>query len=448
MDAETGTRSTLTAALRPLLRRLNTAIWLENALPALSVLAGLWATLMVLLKLLAPGWLTAGRVSAVLLLAALPYGYWRARRRRLLFTPRDGAELADHWFRNDGQVTALFERPALFPRLDAAEFAARLRVALAARTLRMRPAFYLRRVAPALLYVSAALLIPTRPPWRDLAADDASTRALVEPIVERLEEHRELLPQTELQQVLEDLQQLQASQDPLTREKWEALEQLEQQVQDVLDQSRQATANVADALRDLTSGPAFRDNPLAAAQQPQFSAALHDLQDLMNLSSASLPPGIQPELQATLQQLESMCQGGTRLSGFDCEALLERTARLQQQLADLLEDLECAAEEGCAGRGGRDRGRGDAAMAFGDPQEVAEPGITQERLLNQFLHPDDLVDLGVTLLKPEPDPGRFSPGTLQSFETERGQAVSRTRISPGQREVVSSYFSDGDESNR
>ncbi len=442
MNLDARTSSTLMPALRPLLRRLNAAVWLEHTLPALSVLAGLWATLMVLLKLLAPQWLTAGWASAAVTLCAPLYGYWQARRRGLFFAPRDGAELADHWFRNDGQVSAFFERPALYPGLDIAAFHTQLQQALKARSLRLRPTFYLRRLAPALLYVSAALLIPPRPPQEDPTAYQESTRALIEPIVQRLEEHKDLLPHKRLQEALADLHQLQESQDRLTREKWEALEQLEQHVQDVLDQSRQATTNVAEALRDLTSGPGFRENPLAAAQNPQFPAALQDLKELLNLSSADLPPGVREQLQSTLQQLDRMCQGESRLAGADRDVIMQQLEQLQEQLDSLLQNLEQGAGALRAGRGGRDRGRGDAAMAYGQPQPLANPQFAPDRLENRYLNPEDLVDLGITLLRPEPDPGQFSPGTLQSFDTQRGQAVSRTRISPSQREVVSKYFSE------
>jgi hypothetical protein len=121
---------------------------------------------------------------------------------------------------------------------------------------------------------------------------------------------------------------------------------------------------------------------------------------------------------------------------------MQQLAQLQGQLESLLQEMESDESSLSAGRGGRDRGRGDAAMVFGQPQQLANPEFRPDRLENRFLKPEDLVDLGITLLRPEPDPGRFSPGTLQSFDAERGQAVSRTRISPSQREVVSKYFSE------
>jgi hypothetical protein len=433
--------SPLLPVLRPLLRRLNAAVWLEYSLPAFMLLAGLWASGLLVLKILGAAWLRPAYAAGGLLLLAPVYGYWRSRRRGSFFAPGHGAELADHLFHNDGQVSAYFERPELYPGLDASAFGREIGQVLARRAPRLRPGYFLQRLAPVLVYVTAALLVPARPPL-EAVMEQAATQALTDPIVERLEETKGLLPDERANELLADLEQLRESGEGLTREKWEALEQLEQRMQDALDQSRQATMNVAEAVQDLTEGPGFRDNPLAAAQSPQFNAALRELQNAMNLSSQMLPDGIMEQLRAAMEQLEGMCQGGTQVSGEDRDALMQCVQQLQQQLEQLLQEMGCDGEGMLAGRGGVDRGRGDAAMSFGSPEQLEHAQFDQDRLQNRFLSPEDMVDLGMTLLRPDPDPGKFSPGMMQSYEGERGQAVSRTRISPSQREVVGKYFSE------
>jgi hypothetical protein len=345
-------------------------------------------------------------------------------------------------FRNDGQVSAYFEVPELYPRLDAAAFAQQLRGTLQTRAPRLRPTYFLRRLTPAFVYVVAVLVIPVRPVLERARVQTEATQSLIEPIVERLEENRDILPEERLQDLLADAAKLEESQEGLTREKWEAVEHLEQQLQDALDQSRQTTTNVAQSLRDLTSGPDFQDNPLSAAQSPEFNTGLQQLKDMLNLSTGDLPPGLLEQLQAAAEQMDCMCQGGADMSGVDREAMLQQIAQLQGQLDSLLEQMREESDEGNAGRGGIDRGRGDAPLVFGEPEQLTDAQVEQDRLRNQYLTPEDLVDLGITLLEPEPDPGKFSPGTLQSFEQVRGQAVSRTRISPSQREVVGKFFSE------
>jgi hypothetical protein len=81
-------------------------------------------------------------------------------------------------------------------------------------------------------------------------------------------------------------------------------------------------------------------------------------------------------------------------------------------------------------------------MAYGEPEQLDGAKLERDRLQNRYLSPEDMADLGLTVLQPEPDPGKFRPGTIQSYGSEQGQAASRTRISPSQREVVRRYFSD------
>ncbi|MBM4087884.1 MAG: hypothetical protein FJ276_00425 [Planctomycetes bacterium] len=442
MDRPENRSSSLLPVLRPLLFRLNAAVWLDSSVLAIGVLAGAWASGVLVLKMLGSEWLTAGQVSGLLVLLAPLYGYWRSRRGGCFFAPRDGAELADQLYRRDGLICALFEAPQLYPELDTAALSGEIQQALRQRAVRIRWTYFLKRLAPVLVYVSVVLLIPPRTPAKNVALGQEAMRSLTEPIVERLEENKERLPEDQRALLLADLEQLRETGEGLTREKWEALEHVEQQLQDALEQSRQATANVAESLQDLTSSPGFRDNPLAAAESPQFNQTLQDLKDAINLASQSLPPEILEQLADIVTQCDGMCQGGAQLSGTDREVLMKLAEQLQGQLAQQLEELESDLLGMYPGRGGVDRGRADAAMAYGDAEQLDSAQYERDRLKNRYLSPEDMVDLGITRLQPKPDPGKFSAGTLQSFEGEQGQAVSRTRISPSQREVVQKYFSD------
>jgi hypothetical protein len=429
----------LAPALRPLTLRLNAAVLLERALPAFALLAGLCAGALLLLKMIDPRWLFYAHWSFLLVAISPVYGFWLARRRRLFFTSADSAELADHLFHNDGQVSAYYEKPDLYPRLDPSALTHELSQALEGRSPRFRPAFFLKRLAPVLAFVLAALLIPPRPPV-ELVVGQEAMKALTDPLIERLRENEEALPEERLNDLLSDLQELRETKDGLTREKWEAIENLETKMLDSLDQSQQAMMNVAEAFKELTNGSGFKDNPLAASQTPQFKTALQDLKDAMNLSSQILPKDLMEQLQKNMEGMEQMCEGGKPISGEDRAAMMEGIQKLQAQLQEQLEALKEGTGD-LAGRGGVDRGRADAAMVFGEEVELSDAQYEKDRLKNRFLSPEDLVDMGITALEPEPNPGVFSPGTLQSFGSSQGQAVSRTRVSPSQKEVVSRYFS-------
>ena len=81
-------------------------------------------------------------------------------------------------------------------------------------------------------------------------------------------------------------------------------------------------------------------------------------------------------------------------------------------------------------------------MVFGDPEALDAAKYKDQELFNRFLSGDDLVDLGIVPIRPKPDPGRFSPGTVQAYGTREGTNVSRTKISPSQRDVVAKYFAE------
>ena len=98
--------------------------------------------------------------------------------------------------------------------------------------------------------------------------------------------------------------------------------------------------------------------------------------------------------------------------------------------------------DGAPGAGGINRGRGDAPLVMGDEETDEDAKSEKKDLANKYLNPEDLVDMGITPIHPDPDPGKFSPGTLRDYGEQSGSAVSRTRISPGQKKVVSDYFSE------
>ncbi|MFP4380297.1 MAG: hypothetical protein ACLFUS_07325 [Candidatus Sumerlaeia bacterium] len=445
---KTKTLSPIAPSLRPTARKLNLVKWLEKSIPATIAILGLYASTILVIKMVDPRYEIYTHYLLILLPLPAIWAFWSLRRKDDFFAPADVAELADHYYENDGLITAYYEKPELYPHLDSTKLMGKIRDVLREKSPRLDMAYFLKRLLPVALYIVAVFLIPPRQ-TASAGASKEVMDSIIEPYAQQLKENEMLLPEERLKDLLDDLQQIEESKDGLTREKWEAIEDLEQRIDDAVAQSEQGVMNVADAFQDLTSSPGFKNNPLAAMQTEQFKSTMQDLNNALNHSSKMMPPELTKQMQEMLNnmQKQGQNQGGKQMSGADKEAMMKQIQQMQQQMNQMMQKMGKDNKPGNmgGGKGGLDRGRGDAALSFEDPEELASAKYEEDRLKNRFLSPEDMVDMGITVLEPEADPGKFSPGVLRSYESQQGTAVSRTRISPSQRQVVSNYFSSGEE---
>lgn len=418
----------------PLKRRVNLALWLDSVTGPLAFLCGAFATILILFKLVLPDLTSYAALVFLLAPLLLVYIFFRCKRSGLFFRTPEIVEIMDHRYRDDGSVTACFERPDLF---SSSGLIPLLERGIKSCRLRLDPVWYFRKMLPALLFLTLAMAIPPRT-TASMEQKKQILTAMTDPLFDQMEQNMDLLSEEESEEFQEILEEIKEDNKGVSREKWEAVEE----VRERLDHSiREKQQNVQDMLSDMQK---LEDLANQAGNKPLDDDGKNRMQELLkDLEAKSRKYPMSGKKQAELDQLMKNLKQAP-----NSEELKKKLSQLKKGLgtccgrepAYQLGEKGNGAKEG-PGRGGINRGRGDAPMVFGKEKDLPEAGYREKEIFNQFLTPGDIVDLGITPVEPEPDPGRFSPGTIMDFKTQDGDEVSRTRISPGQRDVVSKYFS-------
>ncbi|MBD3265578.1 hypothetical protein GF373_02825 [bacterium] len=436
------------ALFRPLARRINFAVWMNSSLGLFINGLGVYATLLIVLKMVWP----EGTFFLHMALAFLPLtfviGYWYGKRMHRFFQTQEIIELVDHLYKKDGSVTSYYEKPELFAHPG---FYKTVYQTISHNTPRMDFMYYGKQMAPFLIYIAVALLIPPRPTPKQVQSQEILT-SLTQPLAETLVENEELLPEEQKRNIEKAIEEIQKSEKNISKEQWEAVEELEKRVSDAVQHSENAVGALASTVNQLqhmmkqsSAAPNagnLDQNKLKLLDQ--LSQALKDM-DTMPLSSglkkeiATASQGLKPmqlkmgkipadQLKNALQKL-GQCLGG------HCKGRLGDGIGMGKGKGDGPDG------DGNPGRGGINRGRGDAPMFYGDEKRISAK-YEQKELSNKYLAQEDLVDMGITPLEPDPDPGQFTQGSLKNFANEEGTKVSRSRISPSQKDVIKKYFSD------
>ncbi len=435
--------------IRSITWRANLAVWLNRALAGCGWAVVATATAIVLFKMLWPGlWL-----MGLTLLTALPLAFgWAwvdSRKRRAFFTPPEVVEIIDHRFRDDGVVAAAWENPTLLPAETVHAEAAR---ALAGRLPRLDLLFYAKRAIPALLLLAAALAVPPRQSAVPAQAE-AILASITQPLADKLSESEQILPEETLQEFQQEIETLQQDDQGISREKWEAVEELDQRIESAVAQSRQeaqAALTSLESLSNLTDASGNIEGKADLSQQQD--ELLKDLAKSMANQDSRLPSALRKEIAGKVSQM--------RQGGMSSEELRQRLSELRDKMGQMPGingdgpgqigqsgdgngngDGNGPDGDGGPGSGGISRGRGDAQLTLGNEKRAQGAQFKKQELAGQFLSPQDMVDMGITPLEPKAEPGKFSPGTLRQFEAQTGSEVSRTRISPSQKNVIEKYFS-------
>ena len=327
-------------------------------------------------------------------------------------------------------------------------------------------------------FLLASFLIPTR-----FLGELASHRLLVGAEVEKLAEKVQLLKEEKilpperaksLEMALEQLQRDASGSDPAKT--WEAMDHLEQSI-------AQASAEAAeDAARDAEK--AARAEELAAAlDKAQGQMSPNDLNEAMNVLAQDVKRAAdEDELMAdTLsEELKAACENGSlnaeqltelahalgmckgcdlrRLQNLAAARLIDPALLEQMQaqceidpegLAAMLSELEDSsgledllAKSGKPGRGGVDRGRGDAEMTWTDGtnrddvdfrEKVLPPAVVAS-LKDSRLQGISVGDPTAAAAS-EPSTG----GSLDASAAGRGSARTQV-ILPEHRKVIQRYF--------
>ena len=335
----------------------------------------------------------------------------------------------------------------------------------------LRPVRFARQMLPAIAFVAIACLVPPRTveagtELRSTAGQQAA-QALEELLTEL--DKAEVLDEEEKQELRDEIEKLvdETKETPLTHEKWETVDALQERMRLRLDETAADVGKAQEALAALKHAAdgeqltmplesllQLEQEMLETLQKMMGKGAFQnapeslksELQRLMKDGQFKLPedPGERQELLDSLSEfldqesdelseLRSKCRGGR---GGQCEKCGEGNCK----------DGQCQRDgNGRPGRGGVSRGRGDAALTWGD--ESSEEGIKfKESVLPPGMldKPRDQV-VGISVSAPDVEPGGPTrrQGPRASTAASGDETWSRN-VRPRHRSVVRRYFDEQD----
>ncbi|MFV0445763.1 MAG: hypothetical protein ACK5Q5_19460 [Planctomycetaceae bacterium] len=415
-------------------------------------------------------WLAVGSVPVAGL------AWWLSRRDA--FTSRDSVALLDRSLRADGLLMTLTEVPAeewdqRLPQLEAA-----WRDSLP----RLRPRRFATYIALPLAFAIGVCFIPLR---KIISSDVPPPVTAGQQATQRLEQllaavqKAEVLEEQEEDQLTEEIRKLveETRRTPLTHEKWETVDALEQQLRMQLNKAQLQSDKLMAAANLLAMAAAGEGPELTEEQLEQLEDEL--LETLMkkdDQKSGSAESGAMSDGLTDL--LQRLTKGGTQAARLPSDPverqklldeLREHLNLEQQQLAELRK--QCQGEEGengkcaqcgglcengqqlcgqCAGdiaggqqpgQGGVSRGRGDAELTWGD--ESNEQGV---RFKESVLPPGYLEDpkdevVGVRLTAPKVEPAATAArGAARDSQVTTGSETWERKLRPRHKQVVQQFF--------
>jgi hypothetical protein len=459
------------------LRRLHFGQFLQRAAEWMAVYLFAFGSLVLVVKLFLPGlwpqvlWLGLGAIPVTI-------AAWIVSRRGR-FTRGESVAMLDRSLDAGGLLMTLCEAPH-------AEWEARLpHVERAWKNgmPRIRPRRFASYLALPVMFAIGVCFIPLR----DLSARPL-TRTVGRQATAELEEllnvmdEEQVLDEQEEQQLREEIAKLarETEEAPLTHESWETVDALEQrlrmQMADSLAMADQASA-AAQLLAEVAAGNAPAMSP--ERQEELEGDVLEMLQRMQH--NGTTPGTMSPQMQQLLQRLMRNSEG-TRLpqDGAERQQLLDELREMlqheQQRLAEARQRCqsgqchsgECEGQcrqcgrfgkcngnglcsscagasqrdgDGRPGRGGVNRGRGDAELTWGDEADaqgakfketVLPPGIGEE--------PQDDI-LGLSFAPPEEDPAAAAPRSARRADGPTGgEETWERKLRPRHRDVVRRYF--------
>lgn len=402
-------------------------------------------------------WLAVG----VLPLTAI--AWWLSQSGR--FTRRESVALLDESLGAGGLLMTLTEVPD-------SEWEARL-PQVEQKWRQSMPRFRMERFAnfvlPPLAFAVAVCFVPLKETEaarlvKNTAGQQAT--AQLDELLKSLKEN-EVLDEKEKETLEEAIAKLQEETEdaPLTHEKWETVDALEQRMRLRLEEASMDANTAAQAAAMLAKAAAGDGEPLSAERIEELEKEV--LETLQKMAESGALKGASPALK---EQLQRLIKSGKLKMPKDLqsrEQLLDDLSEFLDQEADKLAELRKQCEGGkcqacggeldgegnckdgqCAGgacqmpgRGGVTRGRGDAEMTWGD--ESDEAGIKfKETVLPPGMEdqPKDDV-IGVTKSAPEVDPASSQArGPSRDTDPTAGRETWDRTLRPRHRGVVRKFF--------
>lgn len=459
------------------LRRLHFGQFLQRAVEWVALYLLAFGTAVLIVKLMLPAlwphvlWIAVGVVPVT---AA---AWWTSRAGR--FTRVESVALLDQSLGAGGLLMTLTEQPdeeweARLPQVER-----RWRESLP----RIRPRRFAGSLALPLVFAIGACFVPLREVTANSVVRNTAGQQATNELQKLLEALKEVdvLEQQEEQTLREAIEKLreETEQSPLTHEKWETVDALEQRMRMQLEEASVDTSQAAQAAAILARaasdpGMTLSSERIAELEQDVLetlqkmskngslsgapSSLRSELQRLMKNGQLRIPPDgearekLLGELSDFLDQeahklseLRKQCQGscskcGSKMcDGSECEG--GQCSHCGKECTGGL----CAACSGSRpGRGGVSRGRGDAEMTWGD--ESDEAGVKfKETVLPPGLMDDPKDDvLGITQSAPEVAPAEsITRDSARAIDPAAGRETWNRTLRPRHRGVVRQYFDSG-----
>lgn len=443
------------------LRRLAWGRFLEREADVLAVFLFVFGGAVLIAKLLRPElwphvlWLTAASVPLSLV------AWWWSRRNA--FTRSESVALLDRRIQAGGLLMTLAELPdpSWSDRLP------QVQQVWAESLPKIRPVRFARNLSLPLIFAVGACFVPLReaqpqPVLPNVVGQQASEQ--LEQMLDWMKDSQ-VLPEEEQRQIREEIAKLAADTEhtPLTHEKWETVDALRERMQLRLETAAltaQEAHEAAAALARAADGPELNLDTMLQLEQ-NLAEMLMKLQEQGAFSGA--PESLRRELERLIKQ------GQFKLPADPAERqeLLDELEEYLDQEWEKLNELrqKCGDGRGGAclhcgsgfcegscegngrdgdgppGRGGVNRGRGDAPITFGDESDERGTKFKEVVLPPGFLDDPKNEVLGITRSAPEEAPAESAPRDVQrQFDPSAGRETWSRQLRPRHRSVVRGYF--------
>lgn len=395
-----------------------------------------------------------------------------AMARRERFTRPQAVALLDRRLGTGGMLMTLSETsdPQWEARLDAAEQSWRDSLP------RIRPTRFARYLTLPLIFAVGACFVPLReaeptPTLRNTAGQQA-TREL-EAVLESLDQTG-VLEREEEQQLRTEIEKLaeETEKQPLTHEKWEALDALRQRLKNRLDEAAAAVAKGREAVAMLSNAAGPQGQELSVEETERLekhireamqklmtsgeyrqalAEAPNELQRLMLQRDMKLPQDAEQRQQLLDQLREHLDEEWKQL----LQASRSGEQRCEQCGGEMTEG-ECR-NGNCSGHGhgsasgqagGQQPGRGGTSRGPGEAP-LNQTGQTDDdaRKFREVVLPPGFLDetkdevLGSVRTAPEVNPADAAVrGPLRNQDPATGRETWKRTLRPRHRDVVRRYF--------
>ncbi|MBB02188.1 MAG: hypothetical protein CMJ47_06050 [Planctomyces sp.] len=392
------------------------------------------------------------------LAATAPLFAWRKVQSKA-YTQTEAAALLDGKLQAGGLLMTLSEAPDQDWQRHLPQIEDMWRNSLP----RIRPKRFASLVTVPLAFAIATCFIPLRqstPAQATPRKVSEQTTDELEAILKTLEES-DVLEEEQKEELKKEIEKFaeETRDKPLTHEQWETADSLKQQMQMSWEKNERSLEAASSALEELMSSLA-NGGEASSEQIEQLEQALgENLESLARKAASGNMPGMSEELQKALQ---NMAENGKLNLPKDAEArkkamqdLKERLKKESEELAKKRSECQglCQGNGNCQGnspgdgqgnlpgKGGVNRGRGDAAMYWGEESDLAGSKFKEVVLPPGILDDPSEELLGLTFKEPEAKPADSAPRqAVRENDPSAGRATWDRKLNPRHRDVVRKFF--------